>query len=312
MNPEELQLLKNEQVITEIFPVPQVFIVMSTYNRQGLLNNCIEHIYCQTFKDWSLLIINDCSPDETYNILEFWARTDSRIHILTNKENQGAICKIPHMMSTRSPYICLIDDDDIWEPTYLEEQIRGLEDSPDKVMGYTDCWYIKGQKKRYSSSRGTKYYLEIVPSCVVFRSQLFQKLGGFDPELKDYHAELDLYFRLGGLEKFNHIRKPLVTISRDGSIMSSNKKVSAEKLVILISKNWKIFKNNKPMLSEFFKIIGLNYIEAGDTNEGKKYLRDSLEVKLNLEALGALLLVSINRLLFLYAYRFYREVLGYV
>ena len=312
MNPEELQLVINEQAITEIFPVPKVFIVMSTYNRAGLLNNCIEHIYCQTFRDWSLLIINDCSPDTTYNILEFWARQDQRIHILTNKENKGSICKIPHMMSTKSKYVCIIDDDDIWEPTYLEKQVKGLEENSDKVMGFTDCWYLRDKKKRYSSSRGTKYYLEIVPSCVVFKTKNFQELGGFDPELKDYHAELDLYFRLGGLTKFSHIKEPLVSINRGGIIMSGDKKVSAEKLIILISKNWKLFKNNKPMLSEFFKIIGLNYIEAGSTNEGKKYLRDSLEVKFNFEALGALFLVSINRLLFLYAYRFYREILGYV
>lgn len=312
MNPEELQLLKNEQAITEVFPTPKVFIVMSTYNRKDLLTNCIESIKNQTFKDWSLLVINDCSPDATLNVLDWWARRDTRIHILTNKENQGPICKIPHLMSTRSKYVCIIDDDDLWEPTYLEEQIRGLETQEKKVMSFTDCWYVKGPQKKYSNSRGTKYYLEIVPSCVLFRSQLFQELAGFDPELKEYHAEMDLYLRLGGLEKFNHIRKPLVTISRNGSIMSSNKKVSAEKLVIVIKKNWKIFKNNKPMLSEFFKIIGLNYIESGDSKEGIMYLKDSLEVKTNLEALGALVLVSINKELFLFFYRTYRRLLGYV
>lgn len=297
---------------TQIFPVPKVFIVMSTYNRQRLLNNCIEHICCQTFRDWELLIIDDCSTDSSFNILSFWVNNDHRIKILTNKTNQGAICKIPHMMSTKSKYVCIIDDDDLWEPTYLEEQIQGLESNPDKTMGFSDCWYIRGKKKRYSNSKGTKYYLEIVPSCVIFRTKLFQELGGLDPELKDYHAEMDLYFRLGGLEKFNHIKKPLVKINRNTGLMSDNKKVSAEKLIILISKNWKLFKNNKPMLSEFFKIVGLNYIEAGDTSEGKKYLRDSLEVKFNIEALGAIFLVSINRLLFLYAYRLYREILGYV
>lgn len=312
MNPEDLQLLKNEQAITEIFTLPKVFIVMSTYNRQALLNTCIERISTQTFKDWSLLVINDCCKDSTSNILDFWVKYDHRIKILTNRINQGAICKIPHMMSTKSPYVCLVDDDDLWEPNYLEEQIKGLENHNDKVMGFTDCWYVKGQKKRYSKSKGTKFYLEIVPSCVIFKTEVFQKLGGFDPELKDYHAELDLYFRLGGLPKFNHIKKPLVYINRNNDTMSTNKKTSAEKLIILISKNWKLFKSNKPMLSEFFKIVGLNYIEANETKKGKKYLKDSLQVKFNIEAFGALILVNINRLLFLYAYRLYREILGYV
>lgn len=291
---------------------PKVFIIMSTYKREKLLNNCIKSIHYQTFKDWELLVIDDCSEDKTSSILEYWARYDHRIKLISNKTNKGASCKIPYMLACTSKYLAVIDDDDLWEPTYLEEQISGLEKNPTKVMGFTNCWYIKGSRKSLGNFNSTKYYLQIVPSCAVYLTEAYIEIGGWDMELKEYNAELNTYLKLGGLKNFNHIAKPLVTINRNGSTMSSDKKISAEKLLLVINKNWPLFKINKPMLSEYFKIIGLNYIEAGETNEGIMYLRDSIQVTPNFEAIGALVLTSINSNLFLKAYKIYRKLLGHI
>ena len=292
--------------------VPKVSVVMSTYNRQELLNKCLEHIHKQTFKDWSLLVINDCSSDDTSNILDWWSREDARIGILTNKENIGPICKSHYLLEANTKYVAMVDDDDFWEPTYLEEQVKGLEKNSSKIMGLTDCWYLKNNRKKYGNSGRERPYLQLAPSCAVFLTKAYQQAGGFDPLLKEYHAELDLYLRLGGLKNFVYIKKPLVTINRGKETMSSNKKISAENLLLVIHKNWSIFGKNKSLLSGYYKIVGLNYIEAHCLFLGKLYLQKSLKVKVNIEALGALVLTSISRKLFLIMYNLYRRLLGYV
>ena len=77
----------------------------------------------QTYKNWKLIIIDDCSDDKTKNILKKYLK-DKRIKIFWLKKNNGAgFCRNYGIKKSKSPYVAFIDSDDIWKKNKLEKQI---------------------------------------------------------------------------------------------------------------------------------------------------------------------------------------------
>ena len=103
-------------------------VVMSTYNRGDMLPQAIDSILSQTFSDFEFLIIDDCSNDNTIDILSSY--NDSRIKILKNRENKGCTFNyhVAHNIA-KGRYIAHIDDDDISLPLRFERQIEFLNDN---------------------------------------------------------------------------------------------------------------------------------------------------------------------------------------
>ena len=100
---------------------------MPTYNRGALLSRAIESVRAQTFADWELLVTDDASTDDTWQVLAEWAAKDVRIKPHRNAKNQypdisgilnGGIAR------ALGEYIARLDDDDYWiDPEKLAKQV---------------------------------------------------------------------------------------------------------------------------------------------------------------------------------------------
>lgn len=103
-----------------------VSIIMPTYNCGQFIAESIKSVLAQTYTNWELLIVDDCSTDNTNKVV--LAYHDERIHYFCNEKNYGAaITRNRALQGAKGKYIAFLDSDDLWEPTKLEKQIAFME-----------------------------------------------------------------------------------------------------------------------------------------------------------------------------------------
>ena len=120
---------------------PQISIIMSVYNGEKYLAEAIDSIIAQTFTDWELIVINDCSTDLTGDILERYSVADSRIKVHTNEVNLKLPTSLNKAISlSTGRYIARMDADDICLPDRFEKQFAYMEENPDIFL--SSCRFL--------------------------------------------------------------------------------------------------------------------------------------------------------------------------
>lgn len=110
---------------------PEISLIMSVYNGEDYLSEAIESVLNQTFKDFELIVINDCSSDSTAEILKRYAELDERVKVYTNEVNLRLPSSLNKAMSyAQGKYIARMDADDICLPERLEKQYKFMEENP--------------------------------------------------------------------------------------------------------------------------------------------------------------------------------------
>lgn len=103
-----------------------VSIIMPTYNCGRFIRESISSVLAQTYTAWELLIVDDCSTDNTAELLA--AYKDERIHYMRNEQNLGAaLTRNRALREAKGRYIAFLDADDLWLPDKLERQIAFME-----------------------------------------------------------------------------------------------------------------------------------------------------------------------------------------
>lgn len=105
-----------------------ISVIMSVYNSEKYLNEAIDSILNQTYKDFEFLIVDDCSKDNSLKILEEYSQKDSRIILIKNEGNLGLTKNLNKAIKmSKGDYIARMDADDISETKRFEKQIEFLE-----------------------------------------------------------------------------------------------------------------------------------------------------------------------------------------
>jgi teichuronic acid biosynthesis glycosyltransferase TuaG len=104
---------------------PVVTVIMPAYNVERFIGQAIDSVRNQTFTDWQLLVLDDGSRDGTCDVVQKRAEEDSRIRLLRNEQNMGvAKTRNRGFELCTSPYVALLDSDDVWHPAKLERQLE--------------------------------------------------------------------------------------------------------------------------------------------------------------------------------------------
>lgn len=116
---------------------PAVSIILCTYNRAPYLLRCIDSIFAQTFTDFELVIIDDGSNDNTFEIVNQYLTTHRNIRYIKHQNRKLALSKNIGILCSFGKYITFIDSDDAYKPTHLENRYNYLETNPgiDLVQG---------------------------------------------------------------------------------------------------------------------------------------------------------------------------------
>jgi len=119
--------------------MPQVSVIVPAFRVTAYIKDAIDSILGQTFQDFEILVVNDCCPDT--EALERVLQTyHSRIVYLKLQKNSGpSTARNAGILASKSPYIALLDADDLWEPNYLEVQLEILDSDPGIDILYCDA-----------------------------------------------------------------------------------------------------------------------------------------------------------------------------
>lgn len=105
-----------------------VSVIMPTYNCGKFIEETIKSVVNQTYKNWELIIVDDCSKDSTEDIINRYAECDNRIIYHKLETNQGAaVARTKAMEMARGSYMAFLDSDDLWKNDKLEKQINFME-----------------------------------------------------------------------------------------------------------------------------------------------------------------------------------------
>lgn len=109
-----------------------VSIITPAYNCSKYISQTIESVLCQTYHDFEMIIVDDCSTDDTLSILEKYSKQDSRIKVIKMVENRGVVeARNVALKQSKGRYIAFLDSDDLWVPEKLSKQINFM-----RVFGY--------------------------------------------------------------------------------------------------------------------------------------------------------------------------------
>ena len=107
-----------------------VSVIMPTYNCGKFIKETIKSVANQTYKNWELIIVDDCSKDNTEEIVNRYVERDSRIKYHRLETNQGAaVARTKAMKMARGSYMAFLDSDDLWKNDKLEKQINFMEEN---------------------------------------------------------------------------------------------------------------------------------------------------------------------------------------
>lgn len=105
-----------------------VSIIMPSFNTADYIKDSIESVLNQTYSNWELIIVDDCSTDNTEKIVNSFA--DSRVVFLKNESNMGAaISRNKALRYAKGQWVAFLDSDDLWMPEKLEKQINFMNDN---------------------------------------------------------------------------------------------------------------------------------------------------------------------------------------
>lgn len=103
-------------------------VIMPAYNSEKYIDEAIESVIRQTYKNWELIIVNDASTDDTEKIIKSYEEKDKRIKLISLAENQGvANARNMAIQIAEGRYIAFLDADDYWEKEKLQEQIKFMK-----------------------------------------------------------------------------------------------------------------------------------------------------------------------------------------
>lgn len=131
---------------------PFVSILLCTYNAKHFIKKTIDSLQEQDFDNFELLVLDDCSKDNTFKVLKDISRRDKRLRIFQNETTKGPYMGLNFLIQkAKGEYIAINDHDDIWKKEKLTLQIAFLENNKQYVGcgSAIENWYEKYDKKIY-------------------------------------------------------------------------------------------------------------------------------------------------------------------
>ncbi|WP_157215425.1 glycosyltransferase family 2 protein [Flavisphingomonas formosensis] len=199
---------------------PVVSVIMPAYRGATLVGETIESVLAQTMGDFELIVVDDCSPDDTREVLRTYTR-DPRVRLIEAEENQGPVkTRNRAFAAARGRYIAGLDQDDICLPDRFARQAAYLDAHPETVIVAAKAdKLIQGRRRPDDgppvTTPGFLRWLShlrnpLVWSTAMIRGASARALSPFTrPEIL-FAEDFDLYHRIGKLGTIARIDEPLL------------------------------------------------------------------------------------------------------
>lgn len=211
----------------------KVSVLMGVYNCAHTLQYAIESIQNQTYENWEIILCDDGSSDDTYQVAKEIASKDSRIILLKNKKNQGLNTTLNKCFAhATGEYIARMDGDDESMPTRFEKQVQFLESQDEYFITSTPMVFFdeKGDwgQSNVIEKPSKKDVVCGSPIChapVMMRRECMEKVGGYTEDLRMLRVEdVNLWIKLyaAGYRCYN-LKEPLYRMRNDKNAFNRRK-----------------------------------------------------------------------------------------
>jgi len=214
---------------------PKISIVLPCYNGAKMIGEAIESVIAQTYKDWELIIVNDCSTDNTKEVAESYAVKDKRIRVFSNKKNSKLPATLNHgFREANGEYWTWTSDDNLLLPTMLEDMSGYLDAHPEVGFLCADEEFIDMQGKVLGTHViPDDVALRLPLNCFIgaafmYRAEIAKRIGEYRVDL--FLAEdFEYFLRLNDNCQLAHLPKVLYQYrANPGSLTATKQKEIAE------------------------------------------------------------------------------------
>lgn len=168
-----------------------VSIVLPTYNGERFIKESIDSVLAQTYSNWELIIVNDCSKDNTLSIVNDYAKNDSRIKVISNSSNQNLPVSLNiGFREAKGEYYTWTSDDNIFKPNAIEYMVNYLDNHSDVDLLSCSFDIINEDGSFYTNFRNldSRNILQLaeycnVGACFMYTRDIALKVGEYDKNM---------------------------------------------------------------------------------------------------------------------------------
>lgn len=225
---------------------PKVSVIIPTFNAEKFLDETVQSILAQTFTDFEVVVIDDCSSDSTQDKLKAYEMQDSRIRVILNGRNVGvAENRIRALKLAKGELIAPLDHDDVAHPDRLEQQVGFLNGNPEHGLIGSDMTIIDENSRVIGSRNYPKTNQAIhrillrqnpiANPASMFRKDCYEKIGGYDASLcpvEDY----DFVIRMAQISKLANLQGKLTRYRISAGQVKSQQLKKTIKMTLLIQR----------------------------------------------------------------------------
>ncbi len=209
--------------------MPRFSVVIPLYNKENFIENTMLSLLSQTFSDFEVLVINDCSTDASEEIVKRF--DDRRIHIIKHPINKGlSASRNTGIKSAKANYIAFLDADDLWKPTFLEKIDVLISNYPEAALFATKYEVLQKENRIVTHDFKIKNFKEhgiipnffesnlnqsiYYPSCLCVEKSVFEDVGYYNEEI-NYSEDVDFNIRAHAKYKLAYWDEAAVTYLLD-------------------------------------------------------------------------------------------------
>ena len=215
---------------------PLVSVIICVYNAERYIGDCLRSVFAQTYSNFELIVVNDCSSDGT--VAEVQKFNDPRLRIIHLPTTSGgpAVPRNRGVDVAKGKYFAFLDADDLWLPEKLAKQVALMEAHPEYGYTHTACWKIDERGTRLCVRHGHNLppsgrYWEVLlqqvwmsSSTVMVSRESWERLGPFN-ETDEWrvHEDLEFALRYAKVMPFGVLAEPLAEYRLTPGNISSRK-----------------------------------------------------------------------------------------
>ena len=265
-----------------------VSIVLPTYNGEKYIRESIQSVLKQTYADWELIVVDDCSQDSTNHIITEYAEMDDRIKVFRNEKN----LKLPQSLNigflkASGDYLTWTSDDNLYKPEALEKLLNVLQRNADCGLVFSRMEYIDAAGRLIGLSDTPKnvkelYYHNIVGASFMYTRKEYKQIGDYNAG-KFLMEDYDYWLRVARFFQVEYLPDVLYQYRQhEGSLTERRNKQVLDGKVKLLEEELALTVLERDIRRMVYKELAEALFSLGRYDEMKRYLLKMKDISGNI------------------------------
>lgn len=268
---------------------PLVSVVIPTYNRAETIEKTINSVLNQTYPSMEIVIVDDCSKDNTEQIVNEKFSYVKKLKYIKHEKNKGGnAARNTGIENSKGKYIAFLDSDDEWLSTKLEKQINKMVKNKDCGLVYTYCANVDLNTNEiisyFGNEPGQKPFEKLLcenfigsTSSILCTKDALMDVGMFDESLPSCQ-DWELYIRIASRYHIDYIGEPLLRYYIHGNSITGNCNRAIEGHIIVLERVLQLIKNCEVQLSKR-NMLYYHYRKRADIYLKFRLMKDSVKYR---------------------------------